>query len=158
MANNTTNRAEFFPEIGPICLSVLTPTVLQGIKLQLRRVCRSVGADISGGMSAIGRRLQFTRQFCYWWELPSRSPILLITDSRLTRFSQTHAVHSTGSWINFIYFGIRSLQSSTTHMESTVRFGGGTFNPRSVIKVRISFAVSGRAIADCTPTRTSPSA
>ena len=153
MANNTTNRAEFFPEIGPICLSVLTPTVPARNQTSAQTcvsLCR--GRHIGRHVGHTGRRLQFTRQFCYWWELPSRSPILLITDSRLTRFIQQ------GSWINCIYLGIRSLQSSTTHMESTVRFGGGTFNRRSVIKVRISFAVSGRAIADCTPTRTSPSA
>src|SRR5262245_31414296 len=43
---------------------------------------------------------------------------------------------------------MRSLQISTIQMESTVRFGGGTVIPRSVISFRISADVSGLAIAD----------
>ena len=49
-------------------------------------------------------------------------------------------------------------QSDTTQIELMVRSFGGTGMPRSVISLRMSAAVSGRAMADCTPTRTSPSA
>jgi hypothetical protein len=48
-------------------------------------------------------------------------------------------------------------QSSTTQIESMVRLAGGTGRPRSAISLRMSSALSGREIADCTPTRTSPS-
>ena len=49
------------------------------------------------------------------------------------------------------------LQSSTTQIESTLRFSGGTGRPRSPSIFRISWAVSGCGMADCTPTRTRPS-
>src|SRR6187455_501567 len=46
---------------------------------------------------------------------------------------------------------------SVMQIDCTVRFAGGTAIPRSAISLRMRVAVSGRATADCTPTRTSPS-
>src|SRR5262245_38977396 len=50
------------------------------------------------------------------------------------------------------------LQISVMQIDSNVRFGAGTASPRSVINFRSRAAVSGCATADCTPTRTRPSA
>ena len=50
------------------------------------------------------------------------------------------------------------LQRSVTQIDSSVRPSGGTGRPRSNISLRSSAAVSGCAMADCTPTRTRPSA
>ena len=55
-------------------------------------------------------------------------------------------------------YGDVPWQSETTQIELMLRSTGGTFMPRSIIILRMSAAVSGRAMADCTPTRTSPSA
>ena len=49
-------------------------------------------------------------------------------------------------------------QSRTTHTERMLRSLGGVGRPRSSISLRMSADVSGYSTADCTPTRTSPSA
>lgn len=49
-------------------------------------------------------------------------------------------------------------QRGTTQIELSVRFTGGTGSPRSSMRRRMRAEVSGRATADCTPTRTRPSA
>ena len=48
--------------------------------------------------------------------------------------------------------------ASVTQIDSSVRPMGGAFSPAAVINLRISSPVSGCGIADCTPTRTRPSA
>ncbi len=54
--------------------------------------------------------------------------------------------------------GLSYLQRSTTQIEASVRPASGTCSLRSFIILRRSAEVSGCAMADCTPTRTSPSA
>src|SRR5579883_3211812 len=50
------------------------------------------------------------------------------------------------------------LHMSVIQIDSSVRFGGGTGIPLSVISFRRSAALSGCGSADWTPTRTRPSA
>ena len=51
-----------------------------------------------------------------------------------------------------------SQSSPTMHTLSSVRPTGGAASPRSVISLRRSSPAAGCAMADCTPTRTRPSA
>ena len=53
---------------------------------------------------------------------------------------------------------IRQSQASVIQMDSSVRPTGGAGSPAAVISLRRRRPVSGCEIADCTPTRTSPSA
>ncbi len=52
----------------------------------------------------------------------------------------------------------QSPQASVTQMDSSVRPMGGAGSPAAVSNFLMSSPVSGCAIADCTPTRTRPSA
>src|SRR6478752_1106016 len=49
-------------------------------------------------------------------------------------------------------------QMSVMQIDSSVRPSGGTLRPRSIMSLRSNAEVSGCGIADCTPTRTRPSA